>query len=137
MSSKGTTMAVILYLPWMFLLILPFISCNNLTVAIAIKTTPAIRDPNKHLFETHQQHSENKFQYKKLKLGETDRQPVLFEFLNTIHLTRSKYIITSYISFNQYYEGFSSLENYLNSLIISLSFVLLTVIYLYHLSYLI
>ena len=57
-------------------------------------------------------HHEKRFDYQKIKFGNDSQQPVLFEHLTGKHLTRRKYVITSYLNFDQYYKGFSQLEDF-------------------------
>ena len=66
-------------------------------VDISVKT---LKNPNEHIFAT-KKHNENKFDYHKIQVDNKDRQPVLFEHMTQIHLTRSKYIITSYLNFDE------------------------------------
>jgi len=80
-----------------------------------------VKNPNAHLFNIKNIHREGRFDYQKVKQSNTNRQPVLFEYLDNISLTRSEYIITSYIDFGQYYEGFNDLENYANKLYAEIS----------------
>ena len=75
-----------------------------------------LKNPNEHIFET-KKHSENKFDYHKIQLGNDSQQPILFEHMTYIHLTWSKYVVTSYLNFDQYYNGFSYLENFANKLL--------------------
>ena len=79
---------------------------------ISVKT---LKNPNEHIFAT-KKHNKNKFDYHKIQVDNKDRQPVLFEHMTQIHLTRSKYIITSYLNFDEYYKGFNQLENFVNKL---------------------
>ena len=37
--------------------------------------------------------------------------------MTNIHLTQSKYVITSYLNFDQYFNGFSHLEDFANKLL--------------------
>ena len=71
-------------------------------VDISVKTP---KNPNEHIFIT-KKHNENKFGYHKIQVDNKDRQLVLFEHMIQIHLTWSKYIITSYLNFDEYYKGF-------------------------------
>ena len=77
---------------------------------------PKFENPNAHLFSI-KKHPENRFDYHKIRQTNTSRQPVLFEYVSDIHLTRSKYIITSFLSFDQYYKGFDELEQYASNLL--------------------
>jgi len=86
-------------------------------VDISVKT---LKNPNEHIFIT-KNHNENKFNYRKIQIDDKSRQPVLFEHLMTMHLTRSKYIITSYLDFNQYYDGFTHLEDFANKLLLEVT----------------
>ena len=79
---------------------------------ILVKT---LKNPNEHIFAT-KKHHENKFDYHKIHVDNKDRQLVLFEHVTQIHLTRSKYMITSYLNFDEYYKGFDQLENFVNKL---------------------
>ena len=63
-------------------------------------------------FATKNHPHENCINYKNLKQDNTARQSVLFEHMTEIHLTRSKYIITSFIKFDDYYNGFKRLEKF-------------------------
>ena len=81
-------------------------------VDISVKT---LKNPNEHIFTT-KKHNENKFDYHKIQGDNKDRQLVLFEHMTQIHLTQSKYIITSYLNFDEYYKGFNQLENFVNKL---------------------
>ena len=78
-------------------------------VDILVKT---LKNPNEHILAT-KKHNENKFDYHKIQFGNDSQQPVLFEHMTNIHLTQSKYVFTSYLNFNQYYNGFSHLEDFL------------------------
>ena len=75
-----------------------------------------LKNPNKHIFAT-KMHNENKFYYHKIQMENNSRQLVLFEHMTQIHLTRSKYIITSYLSFDEYYSRFDQLEDFANKLL--------------------
>ena len=46
---------------------------------------------------------------------------MLFEHLTEIHLTRSKYIITSFLRFDEYYNGFKRLEKFATRLLNEIS----------------
>ena len=61
------------------------------------------------------------YDYQKIKFGNDSQQPVLFEHLTEIHLNRSKYVITSYLNFDQYYKGFSQLEDFANKLLLKVT----------------
>ncbi len=86
-------------------------------VEISLRSTGAagVKNPNEHIFQT--KPATKRFDYQHLRNGNTTQQPVLFEHLSELHLTRSKYLITSYISFGEYYEGFSKLESFANDLV--------------------
>ena len=86
-------------------------------VDISMKSTgsTSLKNPNAHIFET--KPAPKRFDFEKLKNGNTTQQPVLFEHISELHLTRSKYLITSYISFGEYYEGFSKIETFANTLV--------------------
>ena len=86
-----------------------------------MKTQPKLQNPNSHIFATKEHQSERKIDYKNLKQGNSSRQQVLFEHMSEIHLTRSKYIITSFIKFDQYYMGFKHLEKFSNHLLTEMS----------------
>ena len=80
-------------------------------VDLSVKTSkPKVKNPNAHIFVTKNHPHENRIDYKNLKQDISSRQPVLFEHLTEIHLTRSKYIITSFLRFDEYYNGFKRLE---------------------------
>ena len=81
-----------------------------------MKTQPKLQNPNSHIFATKEHQSERKIDYKNLKQGNNSRQQVLFEHMSEIHLTRSKYIITSFIKFDQYYMGYREKESTLQNL---------------------
>ncbi len=80
-----------------------------------------VQNPNAHLFDIVRKQNPKKFDYHKIKQTNTSRQPVLFEYITDIHLTRSEYIITSFIDFGQYYQGFSELENHASNLLQEIS----------------
>ena len=86
-------------------------------VDISVKT---LKNPNEHIFAT-RNHYEKRFDYQKIKFGNDSQQPVLFEHMTEIHLTRSKYVITSYLNFDQYYKGFSQLEDLANKLLLEVT----------------
>ena len=71
---------------------------------------PKLKNPDSHILATKNHPHENHINYKNLKQDNAARQPVLFKHLTEIHLTRSKYIITSFIKFDDYYNGFKRLE---------------------------
>ena len=76
-------------------------------VDLSVKTSkPTLKNPNAHIFVTKNHPLENQIDYKNLKQDNSSRQPVLFEHVSEIHLTRSKYIITSFLRFDEYYSGF-------------------------------
>ena len=81
-------------------------------VDISVKT---LKSPNEHIFTT-TKHNLNKFDYHKIQVDNASRQPVLFELMTQIHLIQSKYIITSYLNFSEYYRGFGHLEDFANKL---------------------
>ena len=83
-------------------------------VDISVKT---LKNPNEHIFAT-RNHHEKRFDYQKIKFGNDSQQPVLFEHMTEIHLTRSKYVITSYLNFDQCYKGPSQLEDFANKLLL-------------------
>ena len=70
-----------------------------------------LKNPNEHIFAT-KKHNENKFNYHKIQMENNSRQLVLFEHMTQIYLTRSKYIIMSYLSFDEYYSRFDQLEDF-------------------------
>ena len=84
-------------------------------ITVEITGSTKLKNPNAHIFET--KPSPKRFDFEKLKNGNTTQQPVLFEHISELHLTRSKYLITSYISFGAYFEGFSKLETFANDLV--------------------
>ena len=86
-------------------------------VDISMKTLKSL---NEHIFTT-TKYNLNKFDYHKIQIDTTSRHPVLFEHMTPIHLTQSKYIITSYLNFNEYYRGFGHLEDFANKLLLEVT----------------
>ena len=86
-------------------------------VDISVKT---LKNPNEHIFAT-KNHHEKRFDYQKIKFGNNTQQPIPFELMTEIHLTRSKYVITSYLNFDRYYKGFSQLEDFVNKLLLEVT----------------
>ena len=84
---------------------------------VSLKVSPAIQDPNAHIFNVNKGHKEHRFDYRRLKLTNETRQPVLFEHMTELHLTRSKYIVTSLVRFSDYHKSFNTLENFIQALI--------------------
>ena len=80
-----------------------------------MNTSPVVKlkNPNEHIFYTQiTDRNQNRIDFKNLKQDNVSRQPVLFEKVSQIHLTQSKYVITSFLKFEQYYTGFQHLENF-------------------------
>ena len=91
-------------------------------VDISVKTSvPKLKNPNSHIFVTKKHKHENRIDYKNLKQDNASQQPVLFEHVTEIHLTRSKYIITSFLKFDEYYNGFNRLEKFAKRLLTEIS----------------
>ena len=91
-------------------------------VDISVKTlVPKLKKPNSHIFVTKNHKHENHIDNKNLKQDNESRQPVLFEYMTEIHLTRSKYIITSFLKFDEYYNGFKRLEKFAKRLLKEIS----------------
>ena len=88
---------------------------------ISVKTGPRLENPNSHIFATKKHQSESKIDYTNLKQDNSSRQPVLFEHMTEIHLTRSKYVITSFVKFDQYYRGFQHLKKFSTQLLAEIS----------------
>ena len=88
-----------------------------------MNTSPSdkLKNPNEHLFNTKEYELQNRIDYKNIKANNVSQQPVLFEKVSEIHLTRSKYVITSFVSFQQYYAGFEHLERFSNNLLSEIS----------------
>ena len=89
-----------------------------------MNTSPAVKlkSPNEHIFNTQiNDRNQNRIDYKNLKQDNVSRQLVLFEKVSQIHLTRSKYVITSFLKFEQYYTGFQHLENFSSQLLTEIS----------------
>ena len=80
-----------------------------------------LKNPNEHLFNTKEHEHQNRIDYKNIKPNNVSRQPVLFEKVSEIHLTQRKYVITSFVSFQQYYAGFERLERFSNNLLSEIS----------------
>ena len=93
------------------------------SVDISMNTSPAIKlkNPNEHVFNTKNDKNQNRIDYNNLKQDNISHQPVLFEKLSQMHLTRSKYVITSFLKFEQYYTGFNHLENFSSRLLSEIS----------------
>ena len=93
----------------------PLSESNSLPqVDISVKM---LKNPNEHIFAT-KKNNENKFDYHKIQMENNSGQLVLFEHMTQIHLARSKYIITSYLSFDEYYSRFDQLEDFANKLLL-------------------
>ena len=71
------------------------------SVDISVNTSSAVKlkNPNEHLFNTKVLEHKNRIDYQNVKQDNVSRQPVLFEKISEIHLTRSKYVITSLLKF--------------------------------------
>ena len=82
---------------------------------------PTLKNPNAHIFVTKNHPLENQIDYKNLKQHNSSRQPVLFEHVSEIHLTRSKYMITSFLRFDEHYSGFKQLEKFAKRLLAEIS----------------
>lgn len=95
----------------------PVTSVQPPKIDISIKTTSNAKSPNDHIFNVKPHHSEHKFDYRNIPSTNVTQQNVLFEHMSELHLTRSKYIITSLVHFDEYYKGFTSLEQFANKLI--------------------
>ena len=86
---------------------------------MSVKTS--LKNPNEHLFNSKTHDHENRIAYKNLKQDNISRQPVLFERVSELHLTRSKYVITSLLKFDPYYTGFENLEKFSKQLLSEMS----------------
>ena len=115
----------VLYLPRLFVAIV-LLLCTVVEMSelkppeidrVSLKITPQVQNPNSHIFETPKDHNENRFDYKRIKQSNITRQPVLFEHMTELQLTRSRYIVTSFLSFDDYNKGFFSLGNFADKLI--------------------
>ena len=82
---------------------------------------PKLKNSNSHIFATKNHPHENCINYKNLKQDNAARQPALFEHLTEIHLTKSKNIITSFIKFDDYYNGFKRLGKFAWQLLAEIS----------------
>lgn len=91
------------------------------TAKISVKSAK-LSNLNEHLFTTHE-HQQTAFNIEKIKQTQTNttQQPVLFEHVQKIELTRSQYIVTSYLDFTPYYKGFNALETFANRLATEIS----------------
>ena len=69
-----------------------------------------LKNPNEHIFQTKQNGKE--IDSWKIKPDNFSREPVLFEKISTIHLTRSQYVITSLLRLDTYHIGFEQLEKF-------------------------
>ena len=86
-----------------------------------MKTGPKLQNPNSHIFATKKHQYESKSEYKNFRYDNHSRQQVLFEHMSEIHLTRSKYVITSFVKCQQYYTGFKRLETFSSNLLSEIS----------------
>ena len=90
-------------------------------VDISVETGPKLQNPNSHIFATKKHQYKSKVDYKNFRYDNHSRQQVLFEHMSEIHLTRSKYVITSFVKFQQYYTGFKHLETFSSNLLSEIS----------------
>ena len=87
------------------------------TLDISVKISSLLKNPNSQIFTSKTHPHENRFDFQKVKQDNSSRQPVLFEQVTEIHLTHRKYVITSFVNFDDYYTGFKQLEKFANKLL--------------------